>query len=1494
MKKKFSVYFTLLTLVGAFFVTPISVLGETRNTNSNTVDQKIIEDTSKNIETNTEEILQSDASIDTTDSTMEKTPQYTTELEKSDSISEESQPRGPTIESSSANDTSKKRLKRAAVRKEIGDIITKATITDGLGNPLTEANQWTDIQMNFEFSLPNNTVEEDDITVLTLPKELKFLKNQEFDVKNSNGDLIAVAQIDATTKTVTLTYKKFVESHSDITGSMFFTVRIDTKNVTENKKIPITIDINGEPRIIGDIDYEKAGDDPTEKFAKYNWFLNNEGTEIRYVLRINASGKSYNNTIVEDMLSSDGVSYDKSSFKISKGNWVINNDGIFELKNEENVTGKFVINFKNNDKGFTIDFGDIKGEGYQVVYTVKVGHKPINGEMFKNKAQMRANDTIIKNRDVNIIYQTAGGNADGYNYTVHIHKRNEQGENLAGAEFEVIRDSVGVSVGNIVTDGAGNGSISGLLKDNYTIKEVKAPEGYQLSTEVIKISPNEFDSNKEVFKEFINKKIELVNLHGQKTWNDKENQDGKRPEKINVNLLANGKVVATKEVSEAEGWQYAFENLPKYENGQEIVYTVTEDQVPEYNTEIKGYDITNSYTPGKTSVSVTKAWNDNNNQDGLRPNSIQAQLYANGKAEGAPVELNEGNQWSHTWNDLPEKAKGQAIVYTVKEVTQVPGYTGEVDDSNLGNVKITNTHTPEVTKIAGQKTWNDNDNQDGKRPEKINVNLLANGKVVATKEVSEAEGWQYTFENLPKYENGQEIVYTVTEDQVPEYNTEINGYDITNSYTPGKTSVSVTKAWNDNNNQDGLRPNSIQAQLYANGKAEGAPVELNEGNQWSHTWNDLPEKAKGQAIVYTVKEVTQVPGYTGEVDDSNLGNVKITNTHTPEVTKIAGQKTWNDKENQDGKRPEKINVNLLANGKVVATKEVSEAEGWQYAFENLPKYENGQAIVYTVTEDQVPEYNTEIKGYDITNSYTPGKTSVSVTKAWNDNNNQDGLRPNSIQAQLYANGKAEGSPVELNEGNQWSHTWNDLPEKAKGQAIVYTVKEVTQVPGYTGEVDDSNLGNVKITNTHTPEVTKIAGQKTWNDKENQDGKRPEKINVNLLANGKVVATKEVSEAEGWQYAFENLPKYENGQAIVYTVTEDQVPEYNTEIKGYDITNSYTPGKTSVSVTKAWNDNNNQDGLRPNSIQAQLYANGKAEGAPVELNEGNQWSHTWNDLPEKAKGQAIVYTVKEVTQVPGYTGEVDDSNLGNVKITNTHTPEVTKIAGQKTWNDKENQDGKRPEKINVNLLANGKVVATKEVSEAEGWQYAFENLPKYENGQAIVYTVTEDQVPEYNTEINGYDITNSYTPGKTSVSVTKAWNDNNNQDGLRPNSIQAQLYANGKAEGAPVELNEGNQWSHTWNDLPEKAKSQAIVYTVKEVTQVPGYTGEVDDSNLGNVKITNTHTPETKSNGNNSHKNMLRKHFPQTGEQRNQFFVILGVVVFVGTVIFLFSIKKKNC
>ncbi|WP_251905528.1 Cna B-type domain-containing protein, partial [Lactobacillus paragasseri] len=68
----------------------------------------------------------------------------------------------------------------------------------------------------------------------------------------------------------------------------------------------------------------------------------------------------------------------------------------------------------------------------------------------------------------------------------------------------------------------------------------------------------------------------------------------------------------------------------------------------------------------------------------------------------------------------------------------------------------------EKTSVSGTKTWNDNNNQDGIRPSSITVNLLANGRQVASKTVSASDNWQYSFDNLAAYANGQKITYTVT------------------------------------------------------------------------------------------------------------------------------------------------------------------------------------------------------------------------------------------------------------------------------------------------------------------------------------------------------------------------------------------------------------------------------------------------------------------------------------------------------------------------------------------------------------------------------------------------------------------------------------------------------------------------------------------------------------------------------------------------------------
>ena len=120
------------------------------------------------------------------------------------------------------------------------------------------------------------------------------------------------------------------------------------------------------------------------------------------------------------------------------------------------------------------------------------------------------------------------------------------------------------------------------------------------------------------------------------------------------------------------------------------------------------------------------------------------------------------------------------IKYTISE-EPVKDYTTEVDKFN-----VKNTHIPEITKVEGSKTWDDADNQDGVRPESITVNLMANGKKVDTVTVTAEDEWKYSFENLPKFEAGKEIKYTISEDAVEGYETKVDGFNLTNVHKPSK------------------------------------------------------------------------------------------------------------------------------------------------------------------------------------------------------------------------------------------------------------------------------------------------------------------------------------------------------------------------------------------------------------------------------------------------------------------------------------------------------------------------------------------------------------------------------------------------------------------------------------------------------------------------------------------------------------------------------------
>ena len=104
----------------------------------------------------------------------------------------------------------------------------------------------------------------------------------------------------------------------------------------------------------------------------------------------------------------------------------------------------------------------------------------------------------------------------------------------------------------------------------------------------------------------------------------------------------------------------------------------------------------------------------------------------------------------------------------------VSGYKKEI----MG-YKIINTHNSKKINITGEILWIDDDNKNNIRPNCVNVKLMNNGTLVASKD---SKNNRYTFIDLYKYENGKEIEYTIDEDEIEGYKKSISGYDITNTY----------------------------------------------------------------------------------------------------------------------------------------------------------------------------------------------------------------------------------------------------------------------------------------------------------------------------------------------------------------------------------------------------------------------------------------------------------------------------------------------------------------------------------------------------------------------------------------------------------------------------------------------------------------------------------------------------------------------------------------
>lgn len=324
--------------------------------------------------------------------------------------------------------------------------------------------------------------------------------------------------------------------------------------------------------------------------------------------------------------------------------------------------------------------------------------------------------------------------------------------------------------------------------------------------------------------------------------------------------------------------------------------------------------------------------------------------------------------------------------------------------------------------------------------------------------------------------------------------------------------------------------------------------------------------------------------------------------------------------------------------------------------------------------------------------------------------------------------------------------------------------------------------------------------------------------------------------------------------------------------------------TDIHVEKKWDDNENANKNRPNTIEVQLLAKVGEKEYLVETKEvkaKENWEAWFKDLPTLFEGAKVTYTIKEKA-IDGYESKVVGNQKDGFTVTNKEKPEEPKTRDIKVSKRWDLAGSEKPvEKIDVELYRNGESTGkTLRLNAGNNWSGVFEGLEIADKETpAAEYRYTIKEVGEVHGLIqfggkefevsysgdmtDGFTITNKEkperppeeppTPPTRDIHIVKKWDLVGNDKPVA--RIEIELYRDGKATGKVLELNESNNWSGSFTGLDVRDgsdPSRDYVYTVKERGENGGSLRfgdrDFDVSYEGSMEsgfvITNKEKPET--------------------------------------------------
>ena len=535
----------------------------------------------------------------------------------------------------------------------------------------------------------------------------------------------------------------------------------------------------------------------------------------------------------------------------------------------------------------------------------------------------------------------------------------------------------------------------------------------------------------------------------------------------------------------------------------------------------------------------------------------------------------------------------------------------------------------------------------------------------------------------------------------------------------------ATVRWADDNNADGLRPDSVTI----------GSATLNVANGWT------------AAVDNTEAEPEVVPGYTASKAVDANGLVTLTYTHVVNRANVVATVIWNDQNNVKGVRPSTLPIRLMENGNPYTAQMTAGAtNGWKVEWLALPTLLKGtmENAVYTVSAPEVAGYSLSIEGLTAIYTLETGKLSLnaSVTGA-PEGTDLSGLQvrvtgPDSTMPRTLTWGQISAGPVDLGDVIPGTYLVEDL--NADTLVKDYVLSGSASRVADAVQVKAGEAAALRFTYVYTPAVA-VDPANTPDPAANQgnlrfeilgpDPRMPMTVTFSNFVNGQY----EIADLVPGSYTVVER----NAETLVdtYTLRSDSVTGMHLAVTAggtatATLYNHYTPAPTpkpdaenvDVPVIKTWNDSDNEDGNRPAQITVRLYADG-VQVDSVALSAANSWRYTFTELPRYTEaGAEIAYTVTE-DPVAQYR-----TTIRGYSVVNDYEPNLVSASVSKRWIDDNNAAGLRPTSIAMSLSNGSEVVAVAVLNDSNGWSATINNLPATRNGEAVTYVWTEQQTIGY--------------------------------------------------------------------------------------------------------------------------------------------------------------------